>query len=242
MRQYRRLPPLSSRGGARLRRTEGSLALALFPVCPATLWSVMHAHQGKKLSRRMIEELEHDKRSSPELRRARLLPEKVQPTHRHRDLIDHIGPTGDALALERSTQAAGPPRVRCGRYRAEHLRVERDLLIEVAESQGGQVHRLAVFDAAIDEAGRRRASLAELLPFHKPYVAAVDDHERELREIGHRVEPALRQEDAPRCDASSRRATAAAVRSRHRPYPDRDRTDDPIFLGAARRQRHPHQR
>ncbi len=127
-------------------------------------------------------------------------------------------------------------------YRAEHLRMERDLLTEIAESQGGQVHGLDVFDTAIDEAERRRARLVELLPSNTPdtYVAAgfatlFDEHERKLREIGHRLDPALRQEDVPRL----RRQLEAICVVGPPPFDPatapaltRDPTDDPIILGA----------
>lgn len=128
------------------------------------------------------------------------------------------------------------------RHRAEHLRLERDLLIDLAESPGGQVHGLDVFDAAIDEAERRRARLTELLPFNTPdtYVAAgfatlFDEHERKLREIGHRLDPALRQEDSARL----RRQLEAICVAGPPPFDPttapaltRDPTDDPIVLGA----------
>jgi predicted nucleic acid-binding protein len=128
------------------------------------------------------------------------------------------------------------------RYRAEHLRLERDLLIEVAESQGGRVHGLDVLDTAIDEAERRRKCLAELLPSNTPdtYVAAgfatlFDEHERKLHEIGHRLDPALRQEDAPRL----RRQLEAICVAGPSPFDPtkapaltRDPTDDPIVFSA----------
>lgn len=127
-------------------------------------------------------------------------------------------------------------------HRAEHLRRERDLLTEIAESQGGQVHGLDAFDSAIDEAERRRARLVELLPFNTPdtYVAAgfatlFDEHERKLREIGHRLDPALRPEDAPRL---RRQLEAICVTGpppldpANVPALTRDPTDDPIVFGA----------
>lgn len=128
------------------------------------------------------------------------------------------------------------------RYRAEHLRLERDLLVEVAESQGGRVHGLDVLDTAIDEAERRRKCLAELLPSNTPdtYVAAgfatlFDEHERKLHRIGYRLDPALRQEDAPRL---RRQLEAICVAGpppfdpTNAPALTRDPTDDPIVFGA----------
>lgn len=101
------------------------------------------------------------------------------------------------------------------RHRAEHLRLERDLLIDLAARQGGQVHGLDIFDAAIDEAERRRARLTELLPFSTPdtYVAAgfatlFDEHDAScarsatawIRPFGKRTQPV--------CDASWRRSAS----------------------------------
>jgi predicted nucleic acid-binding protein len=128
------------------------------------------------------------------------------------------------------------------RYRAEHLRLERDLLIEVAERQGGRVHGLDVLDAAIEDAERQRVHLAELLPSNTPdtYVAAgfatlFDEHERKLREIGHRLDPALRHEDVPRLRRQLEAICVAgppAFDPTGAPALTRDPTDDPIVLGA----------
>lgn len=127
-------------------------------------------------------------------------------------------------------------------YRAEHLRLEHDLLLETVERDGGEVHGLEVVEAAIDEARRRRAGLAELLPFNAPddylavgFAALFDEHERKLREVGRRLDPALREEDAPRlrrqleaiCVAGPPPFDSSAV-----PALTRDPADDPIVFGA----------
>lgn len=127
-------------------------------------------------------------------------------------------------------------------YRAEHLRVERDLLLEVAEKEDGTAHGLDALDTAIEDAERRRAALAELLPLGAPddyvavgFAALFDEHERKLREIGHRLNPALRDEDVPRL----RRQLEAICVAGPPPFDPtsapaltRDPADDPIVLGA----------
>jgi predicted nucleic acid-binding protein len=89
-------------------------------------------------------------------------------------------------------------------YETEHGELELDELQRRAGQEGGAVRGLDRARARIEEAGDRRAALLELLPYGTPedWVAIgsapiFDEYERKLREIGHKLNPALREEDIP---------------------------------------------
>ena len=58
-------------------------------------------------------------------------------------------------------------------YQAEHLRLDRDELVQLAAAEGGEVLATGALDELVDSAERRRVVLAELLPYRTPsqYVA-----------------------------------------------------------------------
>lgn len=90
-------------------------------------------------------------------------------------------------------------------YEVEHRKLELDELSGRAKREGGVVGGLNNARARIAEADDRRVGLLELLPTGTPddWVAIgsaplFDEYERKLREIGRKLDPALRDEDIPR--------------------------------------------
>lgn len=89
-------------------------------------------------------------------------------------------------------------------YEVEHRQLELDELSQRAEREGGVVGGLKVVRNRVEEARKRRAALAELLPDGTPddWVAIgsaplFGEYERKLREIGQKLDPALRDKDIP---------------------------------------------
>jgi hypothetical protein len=89
-------------------------------------------------------------------------------------------------------------------YEIEHRQLELDELSKRAEREGGVVGGLKEVRDRVEEARNRRAALIELLPDETPddWVAIgsaplFDEYERKLREIGKKLDPALRDKDIP---------------------------------------------
>lgn len=87
-------------------------------------------------------------------------------------------------------------------YRAEHLRLDLHALKDLAEAEGGSVHGIDVLEQMVERAERRRAVLAELLPFDAPsdwhavgFSTLFDEFARKLREAGSRLDPTIREQD-----------------------------------------------
>ena len=127
-------------------------------------------------------------------------------------------------------------------YEVEHGRLELDALSTQAEQEGGDVGGIANALARLERAGDRRAALLERLPYGTPedWVAIgsrplFDEYERKLREIGAKLDPALRETDIPRL----RRQLEAVCVLAAPPFQDADvpaltadRKDDPILYTA----------
>jgi predicted nucleic acid-binding protein len=89
-------------------------------------------------------------------------------------------------------------------YEVEHRQLELDELSQRAKREGGVVGGLKVVRNRVEEARNRRAALVGLLPDGTPddWVAIgsaplFDEYERKLREIGQKLDPALRDKDIP---------------------------------------------
>lgn len=89
-------------------------------------------------------------------------------------------------------------------YEIEHRQLELDELSQRAEHEGSVVGGLKVVRNRVEEARNRRAALVELLPDGTPddwvaigSAALFDEYERKLREIGQKLDPALRDKDIP---------------------------------------------
>jgi hypothetical protein len=129
-------------------------------------------------------------------------------------------------------------------YQVEHLRLDRDELVQLAAAEGGEVLATGGLDSLLDSAERRRAVLAELLPYGTPsdYVAVgfaslFNEFERKVREVGRSFDPEVRPEDA----AAIRRQFEAVCPVAAPPFQPtdlpaltRDPEDDPIVYGALR--------
>lgn len=127
-------------------------------------------------------------------------------------------------------------------YEVEHRQLELDELLRQAERGRGVVRGVEKARIRIEEANDRRAALLELLPYGTPddWVAIgsaplFDEYERKLREIGRKLDPALRDEDIPRL----RRQLEVVCVAGAPPFdPDtvpaltRDRKDDAILFAA----------
>jgi predicted nucleic acid-binding protein len=90
-------------------------------------------------------------------------------------------------------------------YEVEHRQLELDELSRRAANEEGDVHGIEEARARIERASDRRAAMLELLPQVTPddWVAIgspplFGEYERKLREIGRKLDPALRDEDVPR--------------------------------------------
>lgn len=89
-------------------------------------------------------------------------------------------------------------------YEVEHRQLELDELSQRVEREGGVAGGLKGVRNRVEEARERRAALAELLPDGTPddWVAIgsaplFDEYECKLREIGQKLDPALRSKDIP---------------------------------------------
>lgn len=87
-------------------------------------------------------------------------------------------------------------------YEVEHRQLELNELSRQAEFGGGAVRGLEKARTRVKGASARRAALLDLLPYGTPdnWVAIgsaplFDEYERKLREIGRKLDPALRDED-----------------------------------------------
>lgn len=88
-------------------------------------------------------------------------------------------------------------------YEAEHRRLDLDALRLEADATGGVLGGMETAERLIAHAEERRALLSEHLPYGAPedWVAAgsrplFDEYERKVREIGHRFDPTLDENDA----------------------------------------------
>jgi hypothetical protein len=119
-------------------------------------------------------------------------------------------------------------------YEVEHRQLELDELSQRAEREGGAVGGLKEVRDRVEVARNRRAALVELLPDGTPddwvaigSVPLFDKYERKLREIGQKLDPALRDRTFLPFAASSRRSAPSALRSSIkmpcRPSPETER-------------------
>ena len=88
-------------------------------------------------------------------------------------------------------------------YEAEHRRLDLDALRLEADATGGALGGMETAERLIAHAEERRALLSEHLPYRAPedWVAAgsrplFDEYQRKVREIGHRFDPTLDENDA----------------------------------------------
>lgn len=127
-------------------------------------------------------------------------------------------------------------------YEVEHRRLELDELRLEAEATGGELGGIDAAERPIAHAEERRALLAEHLPYDAPddWAAAgsrplFDEYERKVREIGHRFDPTLDEDDAR---LLRRQMEAICVTAAPPHPPDQipafttDPDDDPIVFGA----------
>ena len=129
-------------------------------------------------------------------------------------------------------------------YEVEHGRLELDALSAQAKQEGGSVGGIEEALARLERASDRRAVLLERLPYGTPedWVAIgsrplFNEYERKLREIGTKLDPALREADIPRL----RRQLEAVCVIAAPPFEDgdvpaltADPKDDPILYTALR--------
>jgi len=127
-------------------------------------------------------------------------------------------------------------------YEIEYRQLELDELSQRAEREGGVVGGLKEVQDHVEEARNRRAALIELLPDGTPddWVAIgstplFDEYERKLREIGQKLDPALRDKDIPPLRRQLEVVCAIGAPSFDRdavPALTRDRKDDGILYTA----------
>lgn len=127
-------------------------------------------------------------------------------------------------------------------YETEHRRLDFEALRLEAEAAGGTLGGIEKAERLIANADGRRALLSEHLPYGAPddWVAAgsrplFDEYERKVREVGHRFDPALDENDA----RLLRRQMEAICVAAAPPFPPdqipaltADPDDDPIVFGA----------
>jgi hypothetical protein len=127
-------------------------------------------------------------------------------------------------------------------YEAEHRRLDLDALRLEADATGGALGGMETAERLIKHAEERRALLSEHLRYGAPedWVAAgsrplFDEYERKVREIGHRFDPTLDENDA----RLLRRQMEAICVAAPPPFPPdqipaftSDPNDDPIVFGA----------
>jgi predicted nucleic acid-binding protein len=127
-------------------------------------------------------------------------------------------------------------------YEVEHGRLELDALSEQTERAGGATGGVAGALARLERAGDRRAALLERLPYGVPedWVAIgsrplFEEYERKLREIGTRLDPALRESDIPRLRRQLEAVCVIAAppfEEAEVPALTADPKDDPILYSA----------
>jgi hypothetical protein len=127
-------------------------------------------------------------------------------------------------------------------YQVEHLRLDRDELVQLAAAEGGEVLATGALDEMIESAERRRTVLGELLPYGTPtdYVAVgfaslFNEFERKVRQAGRKFDPELRPEDAEAIRRQFESICAVAAppfQPTDLPALTRDPEDDPIVYGA----------
>jgi hypothetical protein len=88
-------------------------------------------------------------------------------------------------------------------YQVEHLRLDRDELVQLAAAEGGEVLATGALDEMIESAERRRTVLGELLPYGTPsdcvavgFASLFNEFERKVRQADRKFDPELRPEDA----------------------------------------------
>ncbi len=127
-------------------------------------------------------------------------------------------------------------------YEAEHRRLDLDALRLEAETAGGELGGMETAERLMAHVEERRSLLSEHLPYGAPddWVAVgsrplFDEYERKVREIGHRFDPELDEDDARRL----RRQMEAICVAAALPFPPdqipaftSDPDDDPIVFGA----------
>lgn len=127
-------------------------------------------------------------------------------------------------------------------YEVEHRQLELDELSQRAEREGGVVRGLKDVRNRVEEARNRRAALVELLPDDTPddWVAIgsaplFNEYERKLREIGQKLDSALRDKDIPPLRRQLEVVCAVGAPSFDQdavPALTRDRKDDCILYTA----------
>lgn len=127
-------------------------------------------------------------------------------------------------------------------YEVEHAQLEIDELAKQAEASGGRVKGAERARGRRALVADRRAALEELLPHGTPddWVAVgsgplFDEYERKLREIGQRIDPALRDEDIPKLRRQMEAICAVGsppFDPTDAPALTRDPNDDPIVYTA----------
>jgi hypothetical protein len=127
-------------------------------------------------------------------------------------------------------------------YQAEHLRLDRNELVQLAAAEGGEVLATGALDEMIESAERRRTVLGALLPYGTPsdYVAVgfaslFSEFERKVRQAGRKFDPELRPEDAESVRRQFEAICAVAAppfRPTDLPALTRDPEGDPIVYGA----------
>jgi hypothetical protein len=127
-------------------------------------------------------------------------------------------------------------------YQAQHLQLDRQLLAETAASEGGDVHADPLFDELAEIAEYRRAALGELLPYETPgdyvavgFTALYDEFERKVREVGRKLNPTVRQQDATKFRRQFEAICAVGPPPfvpTEAPALTKDPADDPIVYGA----------
>ncbi len=127
-------------------------------------------------------------------------------------------------------------------YEVEHGQLEIDELVKQAEDAGGEIRGLERAQDLRALAADRKAAMEELLPHGTPddWVAIgsaplFDEYERKLREVGKKINPALRDEDVPKLRRQVEAVCAAGsppFDPRDAPALTRDPEDDPILYTA----------
>lgn len=127
-------------------------------------------------------------------------------------------------------------------HEVEHRRLELEELAKEAECLGGAVRGLEPVENRLALLDDRCAALEELLPYGTPddWVAVgsaplFDEYERKVRETGHKLNPAIREEDIPILRRQIEALCVAAAPpfdTTTSPPLTRDPTDDPLVYSA----------
>lgn len=127
-------------------------------------------------------------------------------------------------------------------HRAEQRRSDLAALHHEAEESGAALAGIDRSDAAADALGRQMAALGDLLPVDasSDWLAVgsapiFDEYERKVREIGTRLNPAIRESDVGPLRRQLEAICAIGPQPfdvAHTPALTRDRKDDPILYTA----------